>query len=281
MQFHSFQTEHAGCVVAGDCRLPDEGAAWPAVVLIPDILLSRRHGFYPFVADAWASSRLVVTYDGSTSGYAGSASGIDQQVARRYTLSAELADVLALVQQLDERQLPCADSWDGRRLALVGHGKGAALALHLDRRLRAEGRTAPAALALLAPPATLVREGWLGEQARRDAVVCVPIDGQGGEVRLGVDFLEDARALQELAGLEELMQGTPSSVLLVAGEEDRVFPPAEAETLLAAGNSPKDRLVVVEKAGHSFAAAHPFDRPTVALEYVRDVVDRFFRETLS
>jgi hypothetical protein len=64
----------------------------------------------------------------------------------------------------------------------------------------------------------------------------------------------------------------------VAGEEDRTFLATEAETLLKAGHPPKDRLVVVEKAGHRFGATDPFESPTVALEYARDVIHRFLRE---
>jgi acetyl esterase/lipase len=275
MQFHSFELPRAGRVVHGDCRLPEESGTWPAVLFLSDILLSRRHGFYPFLTQGLALSRVVFAYDAGHSGYSGSG-GIDREVASGYTLSSELADVLDIVAALRRGALPCAAAWDGRSLALVGHGKGAALALHVDRHLRQAGLPAPQALALLAPPSTLAREGGEGG-------VQVPVDPAPGgqsthEVVLGADFLADTKALQNQATLRELMGTTPASVLLVAAEEDVVCPVQEAELLLQAGHSPKDRLVVVEKAGHNFAAGDPQEGPTPALVYVRDVVDRFLRE---
>ena len=280
MQFHSFRLDHLDRHVPGECRLPDDGADLTAVLVLTDILLSRRHGFYPFLAETLASDRLVVSIDAALSGYSAGSTDVDVGVARTYSLGSEVVDALAVLTALEDGTLPCSDVWDGQRLALIGHGKGAAVALHLDRRLREEGRPAPTALALLAAPATLVREGWVGDEDRGLAVpVDPPSDGDGPDmVTLTPEFFDDARGLAETATLKELIATTPTPVLVVAGEEDVVFPVAESEELMTAARAPKDRLVVVEKAGHHFGAGHPFGGAPTTLVHANDVIDRFLRE---
>ncbi len=274
MEPRPFHLQRGPNVLSGDVRGPASATDCPALVLIPDILLSRSHGFYPFVAESWASTRRVVTYDASCSGYCDGGAAIDAALARTYRLSTEIEDIVGLVRALGDGTI--AGGWDRTRLALVGHGKGAALALHADRRLRAEGRSSPTALVLIAPPMTLVREGRTESDA--SSGVLVPTDADPDGVRLGAEFLEDARRLSEFASIPELLSTTPAPVLIVAGEEDAVFAPSEAEALLASGSVHKDRLVVVEKAGHNFTAGPRLTEPTVALAYLRDVVHRFLRE---
>ncbi|MFQ5505709.1 MAG: alpha/beta hydrolase [Planctomycetota bacterium] len=277
MQFHHFQIPGLNRAVHGECRAPDQTDGLPAVLMIADILLSRGHGFYPYLAESLAASRLVYSYDASSSGYAPGRQGIGGGLAADYRLGSELEDLSLLVAALCESRLGCARRWDGRSLCLVGHGKGAALALHLERRLRERPGRLDVTLVLLSPPSTLVREGW---NASRAGPVRVPGDEEPA-IELGPGFLGDARELEQQESLLELMATTDAAVLLIAGEEDRLFPVREAELLAQAAARPEVRLVVVEKAGHKFGVSHPFGGPTPALVYVCDVVDRFLERVTA
>jgi pimeloyl-ACP methyl ester carboxylesterase len=276
-----------------------EGDLVPAVLFVPDILLSRRHGFYPYLCRQMARERLALCVDSARSGYgevadengsaggdAGAARGMpafDADRASGYLLSRELQDLVRVVRSLARGELPGAETWDQRHLTVVGHGKGAALALHLSRRLPMEGLPVTGVV-LMSPPSTLVREG----SVEGDPAIHVPVDPgavdrkiHGEElvhdIVLGSEFLADARQLSELASLSELMSSCEPPVLMLVGEEDPVFDVEEAERLLRVGHSDKDVLNVVEMAGHHFGAAHPFEGPTPPLDYVVDQCLRFFR----
>jgi len=244
----------------------------PAVLILTDILLSKHFGFYPYLSEVLADGCGVWSIDAATSGYRTGIPDFDDLVARNYTLSSELEDLEALIAALLEGSVSGAASWNRRDLMLAGHGKGAALALHLERRLRTTYSAVRCSLVLLSPPATIVREGWVGDGASARGVR-VPCDR--GQVELGPGFLDDARHLQATATLEQLMSTTNAPVLAVCGEQDPVFKVREAERLLRAGDSSKHHLVVIEKAGHHFGARHPLGDPPRPVRTVGEVVARF------
>jgi pimeloyl-ACP methyl ester carboxylesterase len=235
-------------------------------------LLSKQFGFYPYLSDVLAGSSSVWSVDPGLSGYHPGIPDFDECVAKKYTLSSELADLEHLVAAMLEQRVSGAPMWNRREIVLIGHGKGAALALHLERRLRSAGSGLSCALALLSPPATIVREGWVAGKAGRSRVR-VPCDR--GDVELETGFLDDARELEASASLEELMATTSAPALVVCGEQDPVFTVREAERLVSAGDPSKDQLVVIEQAGHHFGATHPFDRVPGPVKAVAEVVRRF------
>ena len=88
---------------------------------------------------------------------------------------------------------------------------------------------------------------------------------------------------QELAAhthrffVERAARSVEVPVLLVHGEEDHVVSPAEAELLYHWLPKETGRLVMLEKTGHSFGARHPFTATTKELEIVVRVTCDFFR----
>ncbi|PIE23577.1 MAG: hypothetical protein CSA62_06980 [Planctomycetota bacterium] len=267
--------------LAGELRIPDANGPRPALLFVPDILLSRRHGFYPWFCERLAQERLVLSLDAGHGGYGeteGRAQGclpsFDKQRASEYLLSRELQDLVHVVRSLARGDLDERAQWDGKHLTLAGHGKGAAIALHLYRRLMVEGYPVSSVL-LLSPPATLVREGILGDRLRIHVPADPGTDQGDTDVVLGSEFFSDARELAEMATLSELMSSCEAPTLLLCGEEDPVFGINEAERLLRVGHTEKDSLLVVEMAGHHFGAAHPFEGPTAPLLYAAEQCEHF------
>ncbi|GEM_PF-1791920 len=271
MQFHSFQVPQPAGSCHGDCRLPATPKKLPALAFLPDLCFTKAYGFYPWLRERLAARSLCLGIDGGLP-FREEAEDLARRAAE-YTLSREIAAWMATFRALFRGDLPGADSWDRENLAILGHGKGAALALHLDRRLRAEGRPAPQALVLLCPPRTLVRQGGEGGMDR----VEVSLDDARTVVLHG-PFLEDARRLARLASLVELVATTPARLLVLAAEEDRVFPVTEAEDLVKAAESSRVRLLLLEETGHFLGSGHPFEGPTPALSAALAAIERFLDE---
>lgn len=132
-------------------------------------------------------------------------------------------------------------------IAMLGHGKGATLALLASAvGLGVQGVVG------LAPLATLNR-------------------GASDATRLALArdshrfFVERAARSLELP------------VVLIHGEEDHVVPPDEAEQLYHWLPKETGRLIMLEKTGHSFGARDPFATTSKELEIVVHVSRNFFR----
>lgn len=251
--------------------MPGDGEGLPAVLFVPDLLLSQQAGFYPRLCERLAQKALVLGIDAGSSGYLPTRPDPDPERAAHYRLGSEIADLVRVVEALKERELPQSQVWDGQRLCIVGHGKGAALALHLERRLLVQGLAFDGGLGLLCPPSSLLREGW---PETGDARITVPLDG-GFCVKLAPGFLDDARALASMAALPELVACSSWPLLFVAGEEDCVFSIAETEELLAHAGTGKARFCVIEKVGHAFSADETSRASSPALERVAVELERF------
>ena len=243
----------------------------PAVLLVPDLLLSQQTGFYPRLAEHLASRAYVLGIDAASSGYLPGQRNFDPSVAEGYRLGAELADLVTLLTALRAGELPQSQVWDGRRLCIVGHGKGAALALHLERRLHVQGLGFEGSLALLCPPSTLMRAGW---PETGEARVTVQVE-DGSALELAPGFLEDLRELDALAPLPELVACASWPMLFISGEEDPVFPVSETEELLGHAGIDKARFVVIENTGHAFSASDPSRGSSRALDEMLGQLDRF------
>jgi pimeloyl-ACP methyl ester carboxylesterase len=281
MQIHTYQVDRGSETLHGTCRLPGDGAGeaegWPAVLVVPDLLLSQQASFYPRLSEHLANRAYVLGINAISSGYLPGRLEPDVDRAEHYRLGSELADLVFLLTALRKRELPQSQLWDGQSLCIVGHGKGAALALHLERQLRVQGLGLKGGLALLCPPATLLRDGW---PETGEARVMVQAD-QGRQLELAPGFLEDVRALTSTASLRELVACASWPLLFMVGEEARVFPVSETEELLRHANLDKDRFVVIEKAGHAFSAGDPSKGQSPALEEVFLELDRFLESLAS
>jgi pimeloyl-ACP methyl ester carboxylesterase len=132
-------------------------------------------------------------------------------------------------------------------MGLIGHGKGATLALLAG----ALGLGVQGVIGL-APWATFHR-GAPGETA------------------------EELAAHAHRFFVERAARSIEVPMLLVHGEEDHVVSPAEAELVYHWLPKETGRLIMLEKTGHSFGARHPFVATTKELEIVVRVACDFFR----
>jgi pimeloyl-ACP methyl ester carboxylesterase len=267
-----------GPPIAGEMRMPARGRGLLPILLLPDFLLFRGWGFYPFLAERLAERFCVITFDASRSGFrAGNQFKAD--LFHEYSLSSELEDVRRILAHLYSHKLPGADrvkTEGDQRLGLCGHTKGAALALILATEL-----PEAAAVACLSSICTINRLSD-GDRDRllRDGSLDLREPVAGSTVSMGRAFLDDLRQNPERFALERIVRGFTRPLLFVHGEEDGAASIEEAETLYHWSNKDRSRLVVLEKTGHTFGARHPFDGPNDDVEKVAHVVRSFFEGSM-
>ncbi len=219
--------------VALDCYEPPAGGASrevAPVVLLRGYGLDADWAFYPYFARRLAEVRPVWV----------------PVPPEPYSLLAELEQVEILAQAWSLGQTPDAPHSARGAIGIVGHAKGAALALLAAARGSVQGVVGLAALSTLqrgSPP----------------------------------NAHPELAAAPHRFHMERAVRALDVPVLLIHGEEDHVAPIAEAELLYHWLPKETGRLIMLEKTGHSFGADHPFTATTKELELAVEVSCEFFR----
>ncbi len=273
MQFYSSNEILGSLALQIAVCCPDVRERTPLVLFLPDLLLSHNFGFYPWFAESMAKdwgaivARLSPQLEKEARGTEG------PNDPKEYSLGREVVSVLAYLGGLLEDSSACVGEWDRENLVIVGHGKGCALGLHLDRRLRVEGFLSPNAIILLNPPESLHR----GPQQNPPLVT----QDDGTTMELGELWNEDLLALADLCPLEELVETTSTPLLVVVGEEGGRFPVSESERLFSHAGREKDSFLVLEKTGHFFSTKHPFEGPSKESKALLHSCGRFVQDCLA
>jgi len=244
--------------IRGDLRLPEAPGPHPVVVVCHGFKGFKDWGFHPWLGERLAEAGLAaVHFDFSRNGVKEAGGDIeDLDAFRRNTLSTERDDLDSVLDAVLSGELD--PSLDPARLGLLGHSRGGGIAL-----LGAAERTEVRALATWAAVSHFdrIHDGPTLDEWRRSGIYEVVNSRTGQRLPMGVDFLEDV--LRNLPRLDLLAAAArvAASWLLVHGLADETVPIDEARALLRASGG-RASLLVLDGAGHTFGAVHPFAGPT-------------------
>jgi pimeloyl-ACP methyl ester carboxylesterase len=264
-------TNGSGDLIRGDLRWSEQGGT-------PKTLLILCHGFtahkdwglFPYAGGELAERGFA------TAVFNFSHNGIGENPKRftdidrfeKNTVSKELEDLLAVIRTIAGIAGDEGCAIDDRRFGVIGHSRGAGIALLGARR---EPRIA--AVAGWASIATFYRYTE-HQRTMWDAQGYLPVTIRGSKTRLryGRGMLADLESHREEYDLVETVRHLGIPLLLVHGTADVSVKPREPEDLYASADPSKTRLIMLEGAGHAFGASHPFTLPA-------PVVDRVIGET--
>ena len=254
----------AGDTIRGDIRIPDGPPPRTAVIVVHGFKDFKDWGFFPWVCERLAGAgHATISFNFSRNGVGADPGRLsDLERFGSNTLSLELEELRwILADVLDGNLLPRRP----RKAALFGHARGGAhaiIAAAAEPRVRA--LVTWGALARLDRWSEETKELW-----RTDGRVWVLNPQTGEQMPLGVGFLEDFEANREELAVVSAAGRVRAPWLIVHGTDDLTVWPSEAETLTRANAGA--RLYLVERAGHTFGAVHPFAGPTPEL---REAMDR-------
>jgi len=224
---------------------------------VPGPLVILAHGFkgfmdwgcWPWVAEQLAAAgSACLRFNFSHNGI-----GADPQAFTELdrfeanTFTREVEELRAVV-----RAASALPGVDARRIALLGHSRGGAIAL-----LASEGVSQVITWASLASLEGLM--GFKGQEEawRREGFVEARNARTGQVMRLGAGLLEDWEAhrgaLDVTAALARLLKAGGRATA-IHGDADQAVPLAHARRLEAGGA----RLVIIPDGDHTFGSTHPF-----------------------
>jgi pimeloyl-ACP methyl ester carboxylesterase len=235
-------------------------------------------GFFPHLAELLADRGfLAVRFNLSGAGVRPGEDLVGDVAAfRDDTYSKEVEDLGAVLDALPAITGGCAD---GRRVGLFGHSRGGAVALlaaaHPDHGARVRCLVTWAAIGEVDRWSAEEKERW-----RREGAITVTNARTGQVLPLGRALLEDVERHRQALDLVAAARRRTAPWLLVHGRQDESVPAAEGERLAAAATEPRE-LVLVEDAGHTFGATHPFAHPTPQLTAAMNATQAWFRRHLT
>lgn len=252
-----------------DLRTGDRVSPRPAIVILPGFKGFKDFGPFPALSDRLARAgftAISLSVSGAGVDEQGDFTRLDRFAAN--TISAELADVAAVLAALDEGRLgvPRPD-----RIGMVGHSSGGGVAL-----LLAAHNPRIEALATWAAVGTLER--WSPAQAaewRQAGATTVPNLRTGQQLPLSTALLDDVelrRAEFDLAAAASLIN---CPWLLAHGTADETVAVEEGRGLARASGGRAETLWI-EGALHAFGSVHPFQGMTPHLSQLFDATVAHF-----
>jgi pimeloyl-ACP methyl ester carboxylesterase len=262
-----------GETIRGDIRIPEGPPPRSAVVVVHGFKGFKDWGFFPHLCDRLAASgHSVVSFNFSRNGI-----GSDPLQFTEFdsfgtnTFSIELEEVrLILDEVLDGELLPRAP----RKVGLLGHSRGGGQAI-------LAAAEEPRVDALVTWAAVSHFDRWSDETKRewRELGRLWAMNTRTGQqMPLDVTLLDDYEANRRRLDISGAAGRIASPWLILHGVEDVTVPQREARHLAAEAQGA--RMMLVNGAGHTFEARHPFDGAPPELEEALECTVRHFAQHL-
>jgi dienelactone hydrolase len=262
----------------GDVYLPENARGIPVVVACHGFKGFKDWGFWPEAGRRFCDAGLgFVVFN-----FSGSGIGEDPEQFTELdrfeanTIGRELEDLGRVLDAVTHRAIPVGGV-DVRRLGLLGHSRGGGVVLIRTSRDPRVGATATwAAVASFLRVDEEARRRW-----REQGYTEVMNQRTGQVFRMSAAYLDDlethAEAYDPLLAVERLKV----PILLVHGTQDEAVPVDDARLLARHAAPGTASLALIQGAGHTFGAVHPFAGSTPALDQVLSRTTSFFLEALS
>lgn len=264
-------------LLRGDVYVPEEPRGCPVVVGCHGFKGFKDWGFWPETGRRFAEAGIaLVIFNVSGSGIGEDLESFSEpERFESNTISFELDDLGSIVAAMTGRSIPLAGA-DIRRLGLLGHSRGGGVAL-----LRASRDPRVRAVVTWAAVSTFQRwdDDTLASWRERGFH---PIENTrtGQTFHLSSAFLKDLEQSGDAFSPVAAMRRIEAPTLLVHGTRDETVPVEEAERLQRAAMPGIAKIGLIQGAGHTFGAAHPFRGATRDLSQVWERTLEWFREYL-
>lgn len=192
------------------------------------------------------------------------------------TYSREVSDLAELLEALVGGRLPAAKRFDLSRVGLVAHSRGSVSALAL-----AAARDSPARSVVLWNPVSSVLwwDGQTRGRWRQSGFWEVVNTRTGQRFHMARDLLDDAEANSERLDPVRNASRATAPILAVVAVGDETLSPDSGRRLARAAKA--GALREIPSTGHTFGAAHPFEKSGPALEDALAATLEHFGRTLG
>jgi alpha-beta hydrolase superfamily lysophospholipase len=258
-----------------DVRAGGRDTPRAAVVTVHGFKGFKDWGMWPPFAERLARAGVTaVSLNLSGSGVDNSGSFAFPERFGHNTFSAELEDLGRVIAALYRGDLGVAMP---SSLGLVGHSRGGGMSLlHTVRDSRVRALATWSAISTVERWRQPERERW-----RRTGVQEVRNARTGEVLPLYTDVLDDIEQHATELDIQAAAARIAVPWLLVHGAQDESVSIAEANRLAEVAGGPPTEVLIIEGAGHTFGAVHPWNGSNPALDRVFDATLSFLAKELG
>jgi len=264
-----------------DLRYSPDGRPKPVIVFLHGFKGFKDWGAFPTMLEQFAEAGLVsIAFNFSHNGIGDDLFNFTElDRFARNTFSRELEEVEDVLAAIERKELPIDGSELNWRIGLMGHSRGAAMAILAARWIKYVR-----VVVALAPTSTYHRyTDRQKEKWRREGRFSVLNHRTGQVMSLDVGLLDDLELHGDRLDILAAAQQLPlleKPLMVIHGSEDLTTKPEEAEAIASAADGPLTQLEILSNAGHTFGAEHPFKGMTKPMQAVIDHSAQFFRKYL-
>lgn len=264
--------------IRGDVYLPARPRGAPVVVACHGFKGFKDWGFWPHAGARFTEEGMgLVTFN-----FSGSGIGEDPETFTEMdrfesnTIGKEVEDLGLVLDAVTSRRAPVEDL-DIRRLGGWGHSRGGGVLLvRAGRDPRFRSLVTWASVACFLRIDESQKEAWrkLGYQE-------VQNQRTGQVFRLGLELLEELETGG--AALDPAISASRLKIpaLFLHGTQDEAVPVEDARRLAQAAGPGVGELALIQGAGHTFGAAHPFQGSGPDLDLALNRTITWFNQTLD
>jgi dienelactone hydrolase len=264
-----------------DLRYIADGSPKPVVVFLHGFKGFKDWGAFPAMLEQFAEAGFVsIAFNFSHNGVGDDLLNFTElDRFARNTFTRELEEVEDVLLAIERKEVPIDASELNWRVGLMGHSRGAAMAILAGRWIKYVR-----AVVALAPTSTYHRyTDRQKEKWRREGRFSVLNHRTGQVMSLDVGLLDDLEAhsdrLDILAAAHQLPR-LEKPLLVIHGSEDLTTKPEEAEAIAKAADGPFTQLEILSNTGHTFGAEHPYKGMAKPMQAVIDHSAQFFQKYL-
>lgn len=275
----------AGRSVDGFLDVPEEPGRRPAIVVCHGFKGFMEWGFFPPLAELLSERGFVVVrFNFSGSGMEpGHDRATDLEGFTASTFTREQEDLHAVLEATagDGPNPLAPERVDPDRLGLFGHSRGGGASIltsaHEPWKSRLKALVTWAAVATFDRFPDEAKADW-----RESGVFPILNSRTGQELHLGRELLRELDDAPDRLDIPRAARERTVPWLIVHGTEDEAVPVDEAHRLAEeAASGPGDHeLHVIDGAGHTFGAQHPFTGPTPHLIDAMNATQSWFKRHL-
>lgn len=249
----------------------------PIVVFLHGFKAFRDWGFYPYLCERIVSEGIhAVRFDFSRSAVVEPNSlTYDADLFATNTTSIELDDAKEfLTSLLDGLILPSELKFDGR-IFLVGHSKGGAIALLVSKYFpEVQKISVMGTISSFDRYSERQKELWL-KRGRFEFT----LNTTKQRLYLNDTYLLDIIEHKDELSITNAVAQATSPLQIIHGKQDVTVPMKEAyELAYHYPDKSKLRVDVIDRAGHGFGAAHPFNEANDVLKQTIDTLLEFLKD---
>lgn len=254
----------------------DHAGGNPCIIVVHGFKGFKDWGFFPYTGRYLAEKGFfVITFNFSHNGIGENKMEFtEEQKFAENTFSREISELSEVIEAYRKGFF---GNTNGRKIGLLGHSRGGAIAL-----LTASVRKDVDAVALWASVAKLDRYSERQKKDWREKGYLQVKNARTGQImRMNSTLLDDID--QNGSGILNIRQAVKQlrrPLLIAHGDQDLAVPVREAEELYKWTDKEKTELFKLYNTGHTFDIVHPFESSSEKLERLLEKTASFFTNNL-